>query len=433
MTLTAPLPETLALPGGGRDRAVDVTRVGLLAIVVMLHALMAGVTRGPDGAPVFENALEGWDGFAALTWVAQIMPLFFILGGFAGRVQWLRVQDRGGSASDFIAVRMRRLLQPAVWAVGAVAAFLLALVIAGMPAELVATAGFRISQPFWFLAVYVGVTALVPLISKLHDSHRWVTFGVLGAGAAAVDAVRLWTEIPAIGLMNMLFVWLLLQQVGFSLADGTFDRLVGRQRVLIGAVALFAMTALVVLGIAPANLIAALNPPMSILVVLGVVQLMVFLTLRPRLRQWGSRPGIARIVDVVGARSMTVYAWHMLVMIVLAGALFLSPLPLPELLSASWWLTRGAWIGVVFAAVALTVWGVGQAEARRDRGMSRVRPQRAVTAAVAACAGLVVVVAFGSAPAAWVIAMMLLAASLRLASTPARKAVEKSIPMPCGE
>lgn len=389
-----------------RDRAVDLTRVVLLGVVVLLHALMAGVARDESGAPLLVNAMEGWSGFAPLTWVVQVMPLFFVLGGFSGRTQWRKMSIGGATAGTFIAARMRRLLVPASLAMGAIATFLCALVIAGVPDEIIATAGFRIGQPFWFLAVYVGVTSLVPVMSRVHDRNRALTFGVLALGVVAVDAARVLTGVDALGLLNMAFVWLLLQQLGFALADGSFDRLTSGHRTVIAGGAVLVMLALVTNNLAPADLIAALNPPMGILVVLGIAQLMVFLRVRPALRRLAGRPAISRTVDAIGARSLTIYAWHMLVTIGLAGLLIALPVRLPSLLSAEWWLTRPLWSAVIAVLVAIIVVLAGKPEARRDSATVPVSCGRAVISAVIGGASIVVVLVCGAAPLAWALALI---------------------------
>jgi peptidoglycan/LPS O-acetylase OafA/YrhL len=81
------------------------------------------------------------------------MPLFFVLGGFSRVTQWSRLRTRGVSASDYLALRMRRLLPPALGAMGVTAVVLLVLSLSGVPADMVAVAGFRMSQPLWFLGV----------------------------------------------------------------------------------------------------------------------------------------------------------------------------------------------------------------------------------------------------------------------------------------
>jgi fucose 4-O-acetylase-like acetyltransferase len=398
-----------------RDTAVDGVRAVLLGVVVLLHSLMVGVSVASDGSPILRNAMEGWDGFAPLTWILQIMPLFFVLGGFASYTQWTRQRARGATTGDYVAGRMRRLLIPASGAILATAVLLAGLVIAGVPADVIATAGFRISQPLWFLGVYLGCSALVPFMVRLHERHRILTVIALATGVVAVDIVRGATGVTAIGLVNMAFVWLLLQQLGFAVADGSLDR-IRRAPLLVAAGAAVAVAGVLILsGAAPADLITALNPPMAILVVAGVAQTALFLALRPRLRTWAAGPRTAAAVGWINTRAMTIYSWHMLVVVALAGALLLSPLALPVPLEAAWWASRPLWFVAVLTAVALVVARVGRREATRESGTVPVGARRATGSALVAVAGVVTILVAGSAPSAWVVGAALVLTSLRLA------------------
>src|SRR4051812_35688730 len=103
-----------------RDRSIDLVRSSLLLVVVALHSMMAGVSVGPEGI-VVGNALENQGWFAPLTWVVQIMPLFFVVGGFSSHTQWTRMRAQGRSASDYVVGRLHRLLVPALVAIAGVA------------------------------------------------------------------------------------------------------------------------------------------------------------------------------------------------------------------------------------------------------------------------------------------------------------------------
>src|SRR5690606_7789988 len=114
----------------------------------------------------------------------------------------------------------------------------------------------------------------------LHRRAPRATVGVLAAIVVAVDAVRLVTEVQAIGFANLLFVWLLLQQFGFFLAE---YRLPARRGSLLGGalVALGALLALCVSGVYSPDLYENLNPPTVALVLLGTAQLFLFQLARP--------------------------------------------------------------------------------------------------------------------------------------------------------
>ncbi|MFZ5872699.1 MAG: acyltransferase, partial [Actinomycetota bacterium] len=72
-------PVDAATRTAGRDRFVDALRVGSLVVVVLGHWLMADVR--PDGE--VSNALVSVPALEPLTWVLQVMPLFFLVGGVA--------------------------------------------------------------------------------------------------------------------------------------------------------------------------------------------------------------------------------------------------------------------------------------------------------------------------------------------------------------
>lgn len=350
-----------------RDFAVDLVRALCVVVVVVLHALMVGVTIGPAG-PVFENAAEGTAWLVPVTWVAQIMPLFFVVGGFAGAVAYRRLRDAGGTAGTFIAARAYRLLTPALVSIGVVGIGLALLAIVGVPTELVQIAGFRYSQPLWFLGVFLPCQALLPVLLAAHERAPMRSILALVATAIAVDAVRGVTGIEAIGFLNLAFVWLALQQLGFFLADGRIDALRRRTRVLVvsGAVAALALT--FISGLFSPDLLENLNPPTTTLLLVGAAQTALFSLARAPLTRFSRRTGVAAFTRFVTARTMTFYMWHMPVLLTMAGVTALvamnARMPLPEPSSIGWWATRPLWLAL---AVALTA-GVVTVMARWERG-----------------------------------------------------------------
>lgn len=370
-----PLPATRAPVAAGarpavtRDRSIDAVRSTLLVTVVALHAMMVGVSVSAAG-PVLENAMENQTWFAPVSWVVQVMPLFFIVGGFSSITQWRGLRARGTTASAYVRTRIDRLVRPAIALVAVVGAVLLAMALAGVPADIVATAGYRIGQPLWFLGVYILCSSLVPLMARAHERARVATPLLLLAAVLAVDAVRLSSGLDAVGFLNLLFVWLLVQQLGFWLADGSVEALGRGARLgVLGA----ALAVLLVLTAGPysPDMLVNLNPPTVCLVVLGVAQLMVFSVLRPRFAALAEHTVCGRVIDALGRTGMTVYLWHMPVLIGLAALLLAleaaAGVPLPEPLGAEWWASRPLWLAVVAVSVVPVVALFARFE--RGRGM----------------------------------------------------------------
>jgi fucose 4-O-acetylase-like acetyltransferase len=95
-----------------RDRVVDAARAAALLVVVLGHGVMA-VAAWPDGVPRLGNLLAAFPWTQGLTWVLQIMPLFFWAGGAANAMSW-RGRRAGTTYAGWIWSRGRRLLRPVI-------------------------------------------------------------------------------------------------------------------------------------------------------------------------------------------------------------------------------------------------------------------------------------------------------------------------------
>lgn len=371
MTISRPADTCSARPApdrSHRDPAIDLVRAALIPAVVVIHALMVGIGRGPDGV-ILGNATEGQDWFTPVSWLAQIMPLFFIVGGYAAAAHWRRMRGRGEAPADYVATRLRRLLPPALVLAVVVGGGLALLRALGVDPAVLDIAGFRIGQPLWFLGVYILCSALVPLTLRCHEARPATSLAVLAGAALSVDLLRGATGVEGIGYANLLFVWLTVQQLGYWLADGRLDGL-SRQALRRGA----ALGVLATLGLAAAgpstlDLFDNLNPPTSCLIAYGVAQLCLFALARPWLSRLAAGKRVARVAGALGARAMTIYLWHMPAIIVLAGLLLLSGVALPAPLSPEWWASRPLWLLAVAAAVlpAVRVFGGAEASAAARR------------------------------------------------------------------
>lgn len=413
-----------------RDSSVDLARAACLTVVVGLHAMMAGVTIGPHG-PAIVNALEGHPMFAAATWLVQIMPLFFVLGGFSSLTQWRRWE---GTVGDYIRSRVLRLAQPAALLVAAIGGTLAVLWVVGVDPRMLQEVSFRVGQPLWFLGVYLGCSALVPLMARLHSAAPRGTLAGLALGAGVVDLAA--ASVPALGYLNFVFVWLFVQQLGFWLADGRLVALSRRRLLGLAGLAFAAMGALVAFGYSP-DMFINLNPPTLCLLLLGVAQLCLLALAQPWLRVQATRPLVARASAAMNRHSMSVYLWHLPAIVLVAVLLIVTGSPLPGPLSLDWWATRPLWLTIVALTVVPLAIGVARAERLWPRVISAasaatvpaatvpatkvaattVSTARASVATVLAICGVVVLLVFGFTPV-WTaaLALTLLLASIRMLS-----------------
>jgi fucose 4-O-acetylase-like acetyltransferase len=341
----------------GRDRYVDFLRVLSIVTVVLGHWTMIALGRSAHGLEA-GNVLSSTPWLWLATWVLQVMPVFFVVGGFSNLVSWRALERRGGGYVEYLSSRMARLLRPVL--VFATVWLLLPPVLGllGVPAEQVEPLGKVMGQPLWFLGIYLVVVALAPPMVRLHRRFRLWVPAALAAVAAAVDALRLVTGVEQVGYLNLLVVWTLVQQVGFFYADGSLQRLPRRALAGIGAAGLVCLVVLTGTGLYPASMVGLpgdqsnMNPPTICIVALTVWQVALVMLARGRVSAWLARRGPWTAVIAVGSMAMTIYLWHLTAMAIVLGLVLAAHGPLPSPGGALWWATRPLWLALLAAVLA---------------------------------------------------------------------------------
>lgn len=336
MTQTAPAEIDLAK----RDLTLDLARVVCVLLVVVIHLIQVGIGAGPDGAIVVTRPAELQPWFPAATWVGQIMPLFFVVGGFASAAGWRSHVAKGGTPTAFVRGRALRLAQPALPLFVFFAVVLSAAALLALAPDIVAAAAIGAGSPLWFLAAYLLCQAAVPLMMRLDAAAPWLTITGLAVGVILVDALRYSTGIEQIGLLNLAFVWLLCQQFGVRYFRGTFDRIPTAGLVGIAAACYVALWPLTAFGPYHVSMLEDLNPPTLPLVVLGLAQACILRLLKRPLSALMRHRAAQGVVFIVGSRLMTIYLWHLPVILTVTGLTLLIPGAAPEPATTEWWWSR---------------------------------------------------------------------------------------------
>ncbi|WKX12537.1 acyltransferase [Streptomyces sp. NL15-2K] len=353
----------------GRDRYVDFLRAWAIGLVVFGHWLITALEHGPGGeidAPEL-LAVVPWTQW--LTLAFQVMPLFFLAGGYAAAGSWARERAAGGTAAGWVGRRALRLLLPTGVYSGLVLAAVGVCAAVGVDADTLALVGWALAMQFWFLPVYLLLSALTP---PLHAAHR--RWGprvpvVMGAVALGADALVVAGQVPYLGLLNYVLVWGVAYQLGFCWRDGLLG---GRRAVpaVLAAAGGVAFALLVWLGPFPVSLILVTgqdpsntNPPSAAMLAWAVAQVGLCLLVAPGVRQALERERVWRVVRPVGGASMTLYLWHMVPVLVVAAAFYLTGLaPEPRFGSVAWWGMRVPWLLVLGVVLAGVVWALRPVE-----------------------------------------------------------------------
>ncbi|MDQ1131076.1 acyltransferase [Microbacterium sp. SORGH_AS_0888] len=332
-----------------RDLTLDLARVVCVLLVVLIHLLQTGVGPGPDGGLTASRPLEQQPWFAAATWAGQIMPLFFVVGGFASAAGWRSWARKGGTASGYVRLRTLRLAQPTLPLFVFFAIVLGAATLLALAPALVSAAALGAGSPLWFLAAYLLCQAATPWLLAFHGRMPRLTVAVLLVGVVIVDAARFSSGATDVGLVNLVFVWLLVHQLGFWYADGWFDRRHPLTLLGIAAACYLSLWPLTSIGPYSDNMLAGLNPPTLPLVVLGLAQACLLRLARTPLSRLMQTRVMRAIVFVVGSRLMTVYLWHLPVILLVTGLTLLVPGAAPVPASAAWWWSRPVVLVAVLA------------------------------------------------------------------------------------
>ncbi|GAA2797180.1 acyltransferase family protein [Streptomyces showdoensis] len=332
-----------------RDRYVDLLRVASLAVVVLGHWLMAAVTA--DGQ--VGNLLAVVPGLQALTWALQVMPVFFFVGGFSHA---LAHRSRPRYAA-FLRGRLQRLLRPTMVFIGVWGVLALAVQLLGADGGLTGVALRLVTQPLWFIGIYLAMVAFTPPLLKLHERWGWGAFAALVAGAVAVDVLRFAAGVPFVEFLNFAFVWLAVHQLGFLRADGMI-----RRPAVLAAAGLAGAGLLVALGPYPLSMVGMpgekvsnMAPPTLALLCHGLWLVGAVELLKGPGARLTARARVWRAVVAANGVAMTAFLWHLTAMLGVYGVLLALDVPLPAPATGAWWAQVPARIAAAAVLTALLV------------------------------------------------------------------------------
>ena len=383
-----------------RNRVVDFLRAAAITVVVLGHWTIIAVDA--DGGILPHGVLDGATWTHPLTWIFQVMPIFFLVGGYSNALSWRSARRKDVGYGQWLRTRLRRLGIPLIplllaWLVIGVVA-----VAAGAPNATVQLASQMALIPTWFLAAYLMVIIVAPPCLLLWERFGW--FSILGvlALAAVVDALSLVADQPLLGYPNYLLVWAAFHQVGYAWLDG---RLSGAgRRLLLAVIGLVGLLLLVLVGPYPVSMITSAadeisnsSPTRITMAFLGMLQAGLVLSLEKPLTALLVRPRLWFVTVLVNQRIMTWFLWHLTVMVGLAHLLLAldARALLPEPLSGVWWATRPLWALVLLALTGLVVLMMGRFETPRADDRPAPPVWKPLLAAVTVIAGLAVMANVG--------------------------------------
>lgn len=445
MSTASPLAAAVAIPGSGpsplhrpsespadrpsRDHLIDLLRAAAIVIIVVEHWLMP-VLAYDDGNLVTSNAFAvpgGW----AITWVTQVMPLIFFAGGAAAAISLGGRHRRYGrsraTSAGWLSTRLSRLARPVLPLALLWVPLPHVLDLLGVPSQPVQLAAELVGRLLWFLAAYVVLVCLTPVLLRAAARFGGAEAAGLAAAAIAIDVIRFgWLDgATPIGYVNVVLVWGAVYQAGIHYGRGHVWT--PRRAAAVAASGLALLSVAVTVGPYPASMIGMpgeavsnMNPPTAVLLALAAAQLGLLVALKDRLRRWTRRRPVTMALGWISARMMTIYLWHTPALVtVAAGTVLGLGMATPVPFSAEWRDGLPLWLGALTATLAVLVRLAERFEHAVPTSRHRPGPVRLTGGAVLIGGGLLVLAAVGFSPAAYpwpVVASIALAAGVGLAS-----------------
>ena len=385
-----------------RNRYVDFLRAMSMLVVTVGHWLAAAPYFDATNTLTTSHILTVAPWTAWLTWIVQVMPIFFMVGGYANGISWRAARRDGKSYAAWLEGRLRRLVWPilpllAVWV--AIVAIEYA---RGVRPELVSYGSQAAFIPIWFLAVYIGIVLLVPVMEAAWNRFGMSSFWALTAAAVAVDVMYFAVGLRWLGFANYLFVWGAISMLGYAWLDERFSE---RRTLLVAAASGFAVLFLLVrvgpypvsmIGV-PGDPLSTTTPPKVTLIALAIMQGALLLAAQAPARRWlAGRVAWTATVAMNGS-IMTLFIWHLTATtLVVLGAYLAGGFGLRlEPGSPEWWWSRFPWLAANAVVLIPLIVAFGRFERPRARAGLPAPAWRYVLGALVTGAGLALLAAQG--------------------------------------
>lgn len=410
MRIWAVASEMAAKTPADRNRYVDYLRAASILIVIVGHWMIATAWY-VDGELTPGHLLKSHPQTQWLTWLFQVMPIFFIVGGYSNAVSLESAKRKGIGYAGWLAARLHRLVSPLLLLLVAWAATAFAMKMVDTRPAVIQFTSQAALIPTWFLAIYTMLVLLAPVVYKFWRRFGFASFFAFVALAVLTDVAFFAADMKWVGWTNYFWVWLAVQQLGFAWRDGRMGG-VG-VRLAVSALAFAVLYSLIHWGPYPMAMVGSPDaglsntlPPKITLLALGLFQFGLLLAFESPMRRALDNLSLWTTTVLINSMIMTVYLWHITVMVIIGSVLYLSGgfgFGL-EPGTSEWWATRPIWIGVLLVFLLPVALLLSPLE-RRSRPADARTPAAAsqIIGAVMICLGisLLAMWGFGGGPKPW--------------------------------
>ncbi len=328
---------------------------------------------------------------------------FFIVGGYSNAVSLESAARKGIGYAGWLSARLNRLVAPLLVLLVAWAAIAVVMVLLGVGPEVIQLASQAALIPTWFLAIYIAIVILAPAAYKFWQRMGFTSFAIFAAGAILTDVAFFASDVRWLGWGNYFWVWLAVHHLGFAWRDDRLGRVT--KRLLFSAVGFVALWSMIHYGPYPLAMVGSPDPELSntlppkvTLLALGIFQFGLLLALETPMRRALDGLRLWTATVLINSMIMTVYLWHITVMILFVSALHLAGSPGLDIEPGTnaWWWSRPVWILVLFVLLLPIALLLSPLE-RRGRPADAKVPAaaRQIAGALMICLGIALLAMFG--------------------------------------
>jgi len=341
----------------------------------------------------------------------RFSPLPFFVGGYSHAVSLESARKKNLAYGEWLIGRLARLITPLLLLLFVWAGIALTMRLLTVTPAVIQYMSQASLIPTWFLAIYIMVAILAPVAYRFWQRAGWWSVAAFAAMAALVDIAFFAAGLQFLGWTNYFWVWLGVHQLGFAWRDGRLPNRAGLLAVSAGGLA--ALVLLIFKGPYPFAMVGSPDeglsntlPPKLTLVALAFAQFGLLMAIEKPMQRMLANTTAWTATVLVNSMIMTVYLWHITVMIVTGGIIYLAGgIGFgPEPGSSAWWWSQPLWIGGLALLLIPLALVLSPLERRgRAPGLPVPGAPRQIAGAMMFCLGLAVLAlfGFGDFPADW--------------------------------
>lgn len=336
-----------------RNRYADFLRAASILLVISGHWLIAtGFYNTETGVLTPITVLDIIPFTQWLTWAFQVMPIFFIVGGYSNAISLEAARRKNTDYANWLVARLHRLLTPLLLLVLFWAVLAFALNLIGVTTEIILFASQAALVPTWFLAIYAMIVILAPATHALWRRYGYWSLTLYIVLAVIVDVAFFVFDWKWLGWSNYFWVWLAAHHLGFVWRDqrqgspGALLALAAIAATVFAVLILAGPYPVAMAGSPAGDVVSNTLPPKITLIALGLFQFGILLAIEKPMRRLLSGHSFWTGTVIINTMIMTIYLWHMTVLVLLLGVAYLLDgfgMTL-EPGSTAWWWTRPVWI-----------------------------------------------------------------------------------------